>query len=180
MPVLPSPDALSSAPGRDEAAEYYFRYIDLVPAGDIVRTLEEQGRATLEFLESIGEQRSLHRYAFDKWSIRSVVGHLSDCERLFAFRAFWFARGFDSPLPSFDQNIAVDAASADARAWPDLIDEFRSLRASTVALYRSLPPSAWERRGIASGNPFTVRALAYLAAGHVTHHVSILRERYLG
>ena len=181
MLVSPNyPDALSSAPGRDEAAEYYFRYIDRVPPGDILRTLEEQGRATLALLESISEERSLHRYAPDKWSMRSVVGHLNDCERLFVFRAFWFARGFDTPLPSFDQNVAVDAAGADDREWRDLVEEFRSIRAATLAFFRSLPPNAWDRRGIASGNPFSVRALAYLAAGHVTHHVSILRERYLG
>lgn len=174
-----SRDATSLAPGHDEAADYYFRYIDQVPASDILRTLEEQGDATVTFLEGIPEQRSLHRYAPDKWTIRSVVGHLSDCERLFVFRAFWFARAFDTPLPSFDQNIAVDAASADAREWRDLVDEFRSVRAATLTFFRSLPADAWNRRGVASGNPFTVRALAYLAAGHVAHHVNILRERYL-
>ena len=169
----------SHAPERDEAADYYFRYIDLVPAGHILTLLEEQGDATVGLLESIAEDRSLHRYAPDKWSIRSVVGHVNDCERLFVFRAFWFARGFDTPLPSFDQNVAVAAADADERAWTHLIDEFRSVRAATLTFFRSLPDSAWDRRGVASGNPFTVRALAYLAAGHVTHHVSILRERYL-
>jgi hypothetical protein len=174
-----SADESSRVPARDEAAEYYFRYIDLVPAGDILRTLEEQGSATVALLESIPEQRSLHRYAPDKWSIRSVVGHLNDCERLFVFRAFWFARGFDTPLPSFDQNIAVDSAAADGREWRDLVDEFRSVRAATLTFFQSLPDPAWDRRGIASGNPFSVRALAYLTAGHVTHHVEILRKRYL-
>lgn len=176
----PWADERSRAPARDEAAEYYFRYIDRVPAGDILRTLEEQRNETVAFLESIPGHRSAYRYAPDKWSVRSVVGHINDCERLFVFRAFWFARGFDSPLPSFDQNVAVDAAGADSREWEDLIDEFRSVRAATLTFFRSLPASAWDRRGIASGNPFTVRALAYLCAGHVTHHANILRERYLG
>lgn len=175
----PSADAPSRVPARDEAAEYYFRYIDRVPARDILRTLEEQGNETIAFLQSIPEHRSLYRYAPDKWSIRSVVGHLNDCERLFVFRAFWFARGFDTPLPSFDQNIAVESAGADEREWRDLVDEFRSVRAATLTFFRSLAQDAWDRRGIASGNPFTVRALAYLAAGHVSHHVNILRERYL-
>lgn len=175
----PSADTLSRAPARDEAAEYYFRYIGLVPTGDILRTLEEQGSATITFLESIPEHRLLHRYAPDKWSVKTVVGHLNDCERLFVSRAFWFARGFDTPLPSFDQNVAVDAAAADSREWRALVGEFRSVRAATLTFFGSLPASAWDRRGIASGNPFTVRALAYLAAGHVTHHVNILRERYL-
>lgn len=170
---------LPRAPARDEAADYYFRYIDRVPGGDILGTLETQGIATVAFLETISEDRSLHRYAEGKWSIRSVVGHLNDCERLFVFRAFWFARGFDAALPSFDQNTAYEAAKADGREWRDLIDEFRSVRAATLTFFRSLPDAAWDRRGIASDNPFTVRALAYLAAGHVIHHVSILRERYV-
>ena len=106
-------------------------------------------------------------------------GVLNDTERLFIFRAFWFARGFDSPLPSFDQNIAAAAAAADERSWKSHLDEFRSVRGATLAFFRNLPADAWARSGIASGNPFTVRALAYIAAGHNTHHVSILRSRYL-
>ena len=168
-----------SAPDRTEAAEYYFRYIDQVRPGDICRILEEQGRETLALLRGISEERSLHRYAPDKWSLREVLGHLNDTERLFVFRAFWFARGFEGPLPSFDQNVAVAAAAADARSWGSHVEEFRSIREATVAFFTSLPPDAWSRRGIASDKPFTVRALAYLAAGHVTHHMKILRERYM-
>ena len=134
---------------------------------------------TAAFLRGISDERSLHRYASDKWSIRQVVGHLNDAERVFAFRAFWFARGFDSSLPSFDQDIAVTSAGSDARAWPSLIDEFQAVRAASLSLFNNLPAEAWMRRGTASGNPFTVRALAYIVAGHVAHHVGILRERYL-
>ena len=168
-----------AAPDRTEAAEYYFTYIDQVPQGDICSLLEAQGRDTLEFLNRISDQASGHRYAPDKWSIREVVGHLSDTERLFVFRAFWFARGFDTPLPSFDQQVAVAAAQADDRAWSDLREEFRAVRAATLAFFRSLPAGAWDRRGIASDKPFSVRALAYIAAGHLIHHTRILRERYL-
>ena len=107
------------------------------------------------------------------------MNHLSDTERLFVFRAFWFGRGFDSPLPSFEQDIAKEGARADERPWSNHIEEFRAVREATIHFFRNLPDDAWERRGIASGNPFSVRALAYLAAGHVIHHVSILRERYL-
>jgi hypothetical protein len=167
------------APDRTEAAEYYFTYINQVPPGDICRILEAQFADTLPLLQGISEDRSRHRYAPDKWSIREVLGHLNDTERLFVFRAFWFARGFDSPLPSFDQNVAVSAAGADARSWSSLVDEFRAVRAATLAFFRDLPAEAWTRRGVASGNPFTVRALAYLVAGHVTHHMKIVRERYL-
>ena len=104
---------------------------------------------------------------------------MNDTERLFAFRAFWFARGFESPLPSFDQNVALAAAAADARPWQSHLDEFAAVRAATLSFFRHLPVDAWERRGTASGNPFSVRALAYLSAGHVFHHVAILNERYL-
>ena len=169
----------TTAPGRDEAAEYYFTYIDVVPPGDICAALEAQLPETLALLHDISDEQSLTRYAPDKWSIRQVVAHLNDTERLFVFRALWFARGFDSPLPSFDQNVAMSTAGADERTWRSHVDEFRAVRAATVAFFRDLPADAWTRRGVASGNPFTVRALAYLAAGHVSHHTRILRERYL-
>jgi len=168
-----------TTPERTEAADYYFTYIDKVGRGDICETLEAQMGETAAFLRGISDERSLHRYASDKWSIRQVVGHLNDAERVFAFRAFWFARGFDSSLPSFDQDIAVTSAGSDARAWPSLIDEFQAVRAASMSLFNNLPAEAWMRRGMASGNPFTVRALAYIVAGHVAHHVGILRERYL-
>jgi hypothetical protein len=167
-----------TAPERTEAAEYYFTYIDKVGRGDICAILEAQLTETLALFDGITEDQSLHRYAPDKWSIRQVLSHLNDTERLFVFRAFWFARGFDSPLPSFDQNIAVAAAAADERSWKSHLDEFRVVRGATLAFFRNLSAEAWARSGVASGNPFTVRALAYIAAGHVTHHVSILRSRY--
>jgi uncharacterized damage-inducible protein DinB len=169
----------SARPDRTEAAEYYFTYINQVPAGDIRAILDAQDEETLTALDAISEQQSLHRYAPDKWSLRQVVGHLSDTERLFVARAFWFARGFDSPLPSFDQNIAMAAAGADERSWRSHLDEFRSVRGATVSFFKNLPADAWARRGIASDNPFTVRALAYVAAGHVAHHMAIVRSRYV-
>jgi hypothetical protein len=164
---------------RTEAAEYYFTYIDQVGTGDIRSILEAQTHETVSFLRGIPDERSLHRYAPDKWSIRQAVGHVNDAERVFAFRALWFARGFDSPLPSFDQNVAVFTADSDERTWQSHIDEFQTIRAATLAFFKNLPDDAWMRRGVASGNPFTVRALAYVVAGHVAHHTKILRERYL-
>ena len=171
--------ATMTIPDRTEAADYYFTYIDQVGAGDICAILETQAEETASFLRGIPDARSLHRYAPDKWSIRQTVGHVNDAERVFVSRAFWFARGFDNPLPSFDQNVAVSAAESDARSWPSLVDEFQAIRVATLALFKHLPADAWARRGVASGNPFTVRALAYVVAGHVTHHTKILRERYL-
>lgn len=169
----------ATVPDRSEAAPYYFTYIDLVEAGDIRDALLSQAAQMEPVLASISEQQSLLRYAADKWSIREVLGHLNDTERLFVFRAFWFARGFDSELPSFDQNIAHAAAASQQRSWRSLVDEFHAIRRSTIHFFLNLPDEAWARRGIASGNPFTVRALAYMCVGHVTHHVRILRDRYL-
>ena len=167
-------------PEPDEAAEYYFGYIEQVAAGTpICDVLESQLTETLELLQGVSAERSLLRYAPDKWSIREVVAHLNDTERLFVFRALWFARGFDSALPSFDQEIAIASCGADGRPWPGLVDEFRAIRESTVAFFRTLPGYAWDRRGVASGHPFSVRALAYISAGHVIHHAGIIRERYL-
>jgi DinB superfamily len=166
-------------PSRSEAAPYYFTYIDQVPDGDICRILEAQAGEALAFFEGIDVARAGHRYAPDKWSIAEVVNHLNDCERLFAFRAFWFARGFTSSLPSFDQNSAIVQAGVDGRSWASHIEEFRAVRAATLPFFTELPPEAWDRRGIASDNPFSVRALAYIIAGHVVHHIALLKERYL-
>lgn len=170
---------MTSAPDRSEAAEYYFTYIDRVPAGDICAILDQQRHETLALMRTISEAQSQQRYAADKWSIRQLLSHINDTERLFVARAFWFARGFDTPLPSFDQTVAAAAAGADDRSWASHVEEFRDVRAATLSFFRNLPATAWARRGVASDNPFTVRALAYLAAGHVIHHTTILRERYL-
>ena len=166
-------------PSRDEMVEYYFPYIDLVPDGDIRGILEDQRQETLSFLESIPESLAAHRYAPDKWSVVEVLGHINDCERLYTMRAFWFARAMDSPLPSFHSDLAVKTSKAADRPWSTHVAEFASIRASTTAFFRYLPPDAWLLRGVASDYPFSVRALAYLTAGHVIHHTRILKERYL-
>lgn len=170
---------MNTRPDRGEAVEYYFAYIDQVPEGDVCDILESQLPETLSLLRGISEEKSAFRYAPGKWSVREVLSHVNDAERLFVFRAFWFARGFDSPLPSFDQDAAIFAAGADERVWSSHVQEFAAIRAATVAFFRDLPAEAWMRRGIASDNPFTVRALAYITAGHAIHHARILRERYL-
>lgn len=166
-------------PDPTEAAEYYFTYINQVGDGDICAILEAQVEETVAFLRGISDEQSLHRYASDKWSIREAIGHVNDAERLFLFRAFWFARGFDTPLPSFDQKTAVLNAQSDERSWTSHIDEFRAIRGATVGFFKSLPDDAWMKRGVASGNPFTVHALAYIIAGHLAHHSMIVRQRYL-
>lgn len=166
-------------PGREEAAPYYFKYIDRISTDDVVGEIATQLDETAAFLSSISEEKSLHRYAPEKWSIRQVVSHVNDTERVFLFRAFWFARGFTDPLASYDQDVASAAARADETSWERHLEEFRGVRLATLGFYRNLPTEAWARGGIASGNPFTVRALAYIIAGHAAHHTAILRERYL-
>src|ERR1700732_348873 len=166
-------------PQDTEAAPYYFTYINQVTGEDAAGTIETQLEESLVFFGGISEERSLYRYAPEKWSIRQVLNHITDTERAFAFRALWFARGFQAPLPSYDQNIAAAGAEADNVSWPAHVEESRRVRLSTISLFRNLPAEAWTRSGIASDNPFTVRALAYIIAGHVAHHVAVLRERYL-
>jgi hypothetical protein len=170
---------MTTRPDRTEAAPFYFTYIDQVPDGDICELLETQGREVVDLLHSISDAQSRVRYGADKWSVREVVSHINDTERVFSFRALWFARGFDSPLPSFDQNVGVAAARADDVQWTALLDEFQAIRTATLSLFRMLPDEAWARGGIASDKQVSVRALAYMMAGHVIHHLTILRERYL-
>ncbi len=134
---------------------------------------------TLALLSGISEEKSLHRYAPEKWSLRELLNHVSDTERVFLFRALWFGRGFDSPLPGFDEKISAATAKADQVPWARHVEEFRAVRLATLAFFRNLPAEAWMRSGTASDMPFTVNALAYLAAGHLAHHLAILRERYL-
>ena len=166
-------------PERNEAAPYYFKYIDQVQSDDVGGVLEAQLEETLAFLQGISEEKSLHRYAPEKWSIRQVLNHVSDTERVFLFRAFWFARGFDSPLPSFDEKVSAEGAQADEFSWARHVEEFRGARLATLTFFRNLPAEAWMRSGTASDNPFTVRAIAYIVAGHFAHHMAILQERYL-
>jgi uncharacterized damage-inducible protein DinB len=166
-------------PQSTEAADYYFKYIDLIPNDDIVPAIKDQLGQTVQLLEGISEEQSLHSYAPGKWTIREVLNHVNDGERLFLGRAFWFARGFQDPLPSFDQDVAVQYAHANETSWTELVEEFKTVRSATISFFKNLPPEAWSRTGVASDNPVTVRALAYIIAGHVTHHTNVLREKYL-
>ena len=166
-------------PQSTEAADYYFKYIDLINSDEIVPAMENQMGEMLQFLSGISEEKSLYSYAPGKWTIREVLNHVNDGERVFTGRAFWFARGFTDALPSFEQDIAVQTAHANNTSWADLVEEFKYVRLSTISLFKSMPEEAWDKTGVASDNPVTVRALAYIIAGHVTHHMGVLREKYL-
>lgn len=166
-------------PGKDEYAPYYERYTSLVPEGDVVETLERQLGETLALLRTVDEERAGSRYAPGKWSVKEVVGHVIDGERIFAYRALRFARGDQTALPGFEQDDYIETANFDARTLQDLAEEFEHVRRSTLKLFRGLPEEAWLRRGTASESEVSVRALAHIIAGHEAHHVNILRERYL-
>ncbi len=166
-------------PERAEAAEFYWTYIDKVEGDDVISVLEGQMEEALILYAAVTEERSLYRYAPGKWSIRETLNHVSDAERIFVYRALWFARGFAGPLAGFDQDAGVVGAKADEVAWAAHVDEFMQVRVATVAFFRNLPEEAQMRRGVASEREFTVRAMAFIAAGHAAHHFEILRERYL-
>lgn len=166
-------------PKPDEAAAHYSTYINRISNDNILDVLESQLRDTSALFGDISEEKSLHRYAPEKWSIRQVLNHVNDTERVFAFRALWFARNFSGPLPSFDQNVGANAARADEYSWASHAQEFRRIRQATLAFFQNLPSEAWARSGVASGMSVTVNALAYIIAGHVAHHVAIFQERYL-
>ena len=171
----------ATAPARPEADEYapdYERYVSQVE-GDVLETLERQGAQTLALLGGLSEDAAGSRYEPGKWSVKELVGHVIDGERVFAYRALRFARGDATPLPGFDQDPYVAAANSDARTLASLAEEFGHVRAATLALLRSLDPEAWARRGTANDAEVSVRALAYIIAGHEAHHVRVLRERYL-
>ena len=166
-------------PEPGEHAPYYSRYINLVPPGDVIGILRTQVEGTLATLNGISESASLRRYEDGKWSIREVVGHLTDTERIFAYRALRFARNDDAALPGFEQDDYIRAANFDRRPWDGLIREFEAVRRSNIYFFEGLDEAAWLRRGVASGHEITVRALAYIIAGHELHHMAILRHRYL-
>ena len=166
-------------PEQTEYNPYYEKYVSLVPAGDVVETLSRQSEETLALLRSIDEARAVYRYEPDKWSIKQVVGHICDGERVFAYRALRFARSDETPLPGYEQDDYARAGNFDARTLADLAAEFERVRAATVALFRSFDAEAMQRRGKANDNEVSVRALAHIIAGHELHHVQVLRTRYL-
>ena len=166
-------------PGTDEYDPYYGAYIGKVPDGDLRSMLSSQLAATLALIGSIPESRGGHRYAPDKWSIKGVLGHVADSERIFSYRALRIGRGDTTPLPGFEQNDYVPMGGFDARTLRDLADELSAVRQATIHLFAHLDQAALERRGTASGKPVSVRALGYIIAGHELHHVGILKTRYL-
>jgi uncharacterized damage-inducible protein DinB len=167
-------------PAADEFNEYYSRYIDLVPDGDVLATLTAQMAETQKLLASVPADWEEYRYAEGKWSVREVVGHLVDVEHLFAFRALWAARGAEAEQPSMEQNAWADVSNAGERSLADLAEEWAALRRAVVLMGAGFDEEAWSRRGVASGNAFSVRAAIWIVAGHELHHRRLLEQKYLG
>lgn len=168
---------IPSRPDPSEYAPAFEAYIKLVPECDILARLEQQIEGTLALLHGVSESQAGMRHAPYTWSIREVVGHLVDSERIFAARALRFARQDPTPLPGFDENHYVRHAGFDSRPLDSLVQEFELVRRSNILFFRGLDEEAWLRSGIANDNAVTVRALAYVIAGHEQHHVTILHER---
>lgn len=168
-------------PSRPEASEYaafYAGYIALVPGDDVFAALETQRLHMLQTLSVRSEREGNFRYAPGKWSVKEVVGHMSDTERVFSYRAMRIARGDQTPLPGFEQDDYVNNGGFGERRLADLAEEFAAVRSGSIALFRSLNEAAWARRGTASGKEVSVRALAFMVAGHELHHQRILEDRY--
>jgi uncharacterized damage-inducible protein DinB len=176
---MATPATFITRPANDEYAPYYEKYIALVPDGNVVATLAQQLDATMKLLRSIDEAQANKRYAPGKWSIKEVVGHLIDSERVFVYRAMRFARNDKTPLSGFEQDDYVRSANFDERQLADLAQEFEYVRLGAIQFFKSLTEEAWSRRGAANDNEVSVRALAYIMAGHEAHHVSVLRTKYL-
>lgn len=166
-------------PKADEHAPYYARYIERVPNGDLITVLRDQSADTVALLRDLTPERATHAYAPGKWTVKEVVGHVIDAERIFAYRALRFARGDTTELAGFEQNPYVPAGKFDRRSLGDLLEELQIVRAATIQLVRHADDEVLSRRGIASGKEVSVRALFYIIAGHERHHVDLLRERYL-
>jgi DinB family protein len=154
------------------------RYVDLAQEKDLADALEKQGRSTSSVLHAIAEEKASFRYAPEKWSVKPVVGHVTDCERVFTYRVMAFARGEKKPLPGFDENPYAELGEFDRLSMRHLADAYEAGRRSTVLLLRGLSDSAWERAGVASDTPLSVRDLARITLGHERHHLRVLREKY--
>jgi hypothetical protein len=172
-------DHLHQRPAPGEYAEFYSGYVARVPTGDIAVLLRDQFIDTRALLASVKPGVADHAYAPGKWTVKEVVGHLADTERVMSYRALRIARGDATPLAGFDENDYVSAASFGDRDLVSLVEELATVRTATIAMFRGLPHEAWPRRGVANAKEISVRALAAIIAGHELHHRELLETRYL-
>lgn len=166
-------------PEKNEYDAYYERYVSLVEETDIVSALENQSDELRNLLADIAEEKSFHAYAEGKWTIKELVGHMIDGERIFAYRALRIGRADLTPLEGFEQDGYIENANFNERTLLELTEELSLLRRANNLFFKNLSDAAWLRVGTASDAPVSVRALAYIMVGHIRHHANILRERYL-
>lgn len=171
-------DHARQRPAASEYDPFYAGYLARVPDGDVRELLGAQQERLRRLPAAAGSDRERFRYAVGKWSVREVVGHLADAERVFGHRAFCFARGEKAALPGFDESSYVATSGSDHRPLAELVDELALLREVNLRLFAALDPAAWRNAGVANGKPVTVRALAWILVGHAEHHLGVLRERY--
>ena len=176
--VITSPSLRVPRPQPGEYAPYYERYISLIEGDEILNTLDQQRRETMLLLCGRDEEDGDIRYAPGKWSAKEVLGHVCDTERVFAYRAMRFSRADSTPLAGFEQDDYVRNGPFATRSLEDQVEDFIAVRRATLSLLRNLDEAAWLRRGIANKNEVSVRALAYIIAGHEVHHRRILEEKY--
>ena len=176
---LATPQSFAAHPAADEYLPYYHKYIARVPEGDLLATLESQIDGTVALLDRFGESGAETRYAPGKWSVKEVIGHLTDAERIFTFRALCAVRGDESSLPGFDENAYVARAEFDTRTLNSLMGELTAVRRATLSLFRNLREDELARRVTANKAPVSARALAWIIAGHEIHHATLLEERYI-
>lgn len=171
--------AAATKPAPTEHAPEFSKYVTLVAEGDIIQTLEQQIENSLSLLRTIPSEKANFRYAPDKWSVKELLGHVIDSERIFSYRALRFVRNDQTPLPGYEQDDYVRAVDFDSRNLADMAEEFATVRRATIQLLRPLNETEWSRHGKANENDVSVRALAYIIAGHELHHMDVLRSRYL-
>jgi len=167
-----------SKPLENEYAEFFSSYVSLITEADILSVLSGQPAELRQLVHGVTGEREHYRYASGKWTIREVVSHMIDAERVFAYRAFCISRGESASLPSFDENEYAAQSRSDNVPLAELVDEFSTVRKSNLPFLSRLDESNWKRLGAAGKNPISVRALAFIMAGHVRHHCTILKERY--
>lgn len=163
----------------DEYGEFYSRYIDKSKQCELFEQLEYGSRQLTDLLQLISDEQALHRYEEGKWSIKEMVGHITDTERIMAYRALAFARSDTHSLHGFDQDSYVEAASFNEMSLKELIVDYKSVRSSTISLFSTFNDRMLTVRGTASGSEFSVRALGFVIIGHEMHHIEILKEKYL-
>ena len=166
-------------PSKEEYVAHFGRYVDLVPEGYIREVLEQSLKTTTELYATFSEERGNFRYAPDKWSLKQVLGHVTDNERIMSYRALRIARGDRTPLAGYDENVLVSNASFDEMPLTAIVDDYAAVRRATFTLLNGISDEAWTRMGIVSGNEASARAWIYILAGHELHHLNVIRERYM-